>query len=326
MSVQVIDKHHEDYQGVLERFSNVHPIYAIRNPVDDFDDLEDLLNKTGLDWSVVQCPVYYETDRMYPATGYIANVRSDNHVLLGVVGKRYHVFNNEQFLSYILYLADEFDLHVQYAYHIRGGKQVFVFCQFPSFVKMNDIEYWGKYLCFYTSHDGTKSITVIPMAVRLLNGGTYSLGMFNLLATKHTARCERTLRVFGSVLSQFESNFNDFMNHGHKLIERHYTHSDLAWFLNELFPPPKGGSKTANTRYENRLNTLHSIIRKLEVGTLRGTWWVLFNAVCAYVDFYVKGRGNHASENRLVSALTGDGSQLKQKALNLALSKITVDI
>jgi len=326
MSLSVIDKQHEDYSGILERFRDVSPIYGLCGKILEYDGLDDLLQKTDLDWEVLQVPVYYEIDNYRPAPGYVANIRSDNYQLLGIVGKRYHVMNNRELLDYVVYISSEFELQVEYAYGLRGGKRIFAFCRYPSFVKMNEIEYWGKVLCFTTSHDGTRSISLTPIAVRLFDGSTYSLCSSRVLSTKHTRRCASALKVFRKILTQFEADFNEFMSNGRKLLQASYSGSDLIWFLNELFPPPKEGSKASKTRYENRIDTIRHIIRKLEVGSVRGTWWVLFNAVCAYVDFHVKGRGKYAKENRVVDAISGPGRDLKAKALTLALSKVEVDI
>ena len=58
----------------------------------------DALRLAGLDWEVVQEPVYTEQNEM--VKGYKANVRSSDRKVLGVVSDRYKVVQNTDEFSF----------------------------------------------------------------------------------------------------------------------------------------------------------------------------------------------------------------------------------
>ena len=58
----------------------------------------DALRLAGLDWKVVQEPVY--TGNQEPIKGYKANVRSSDRKVLGVVSDRYKVVQNTDAFSF----------------------------------------------------------------------------------------------------------------------------------------------------------------------------------------------------------------------------------
>ena len=59
---------------------------------------QDALHYSGLDWTVRQEPLFTETFKSVP--GYVANVRSDNDRILGIVSDSYKVVQNEEAFAF----------------------------------------------------------------------------------------------------------------------------------------------------------------------------------------------------------------------------------
>ena len=87
---------------------------------------KEALEVAGLNWKVVQEPVYTEADELIE--GYKANVRDSDRKVLGVVTNRYKVIQNEEAFSFTDELLGE-GVRYETAGSLQGGRKVWLACQ-----------------------------------------------------------------------------------------------------------------------------------------------------------------------------------------------------
>ena len=91
-------------------------------------DIKDALILAGLDWHVVQEPVYTGQNEL--VQGYKANVRDSDRKVLGVVTDRYKIVQNEEAFSYTDVLLGE-GVRYETAGSLQGGKSVWLLAHLP---------------------------------------------------------------------------------------------------------------------------------------------------------------------------------------------------
>ena len=74
------------------------PRHGLGTLVAEAPESREALRIAGLNWKVLQEPVYTENDELIQ--GYKANVRDSDRKILGVVTDRYKVIQNEEALLY----------------------------------------------------------------------------------------------------------------------------------------------------------------------------------------------------------------------------------
>lgn len=74
------------------------PWHGLGTRVQEAPSSSEALIKAGLDWNVVQEPIYTETEELIE--GYKANVRDSDRKVLGVVTDRYKVIQNQEAFAF----------------------------------------------------------------------------------------------------------------------------------------------------------------------------------------------------------------------------------
>ena len=74
------------------------PWHGLGTKVEESPCSEEALITAGLDWNVVQEPIYTETEELI--SGYKANIRDTDRQVLGVVTNRYKVVQNRDAFSF----------------------------------------------------------------------------------------------------------------------------------------------------------------------------------------------------------------------------------
>ena len=86
------------------------------------------LHLAGLDWNVVQEPIYTEFNE--PVEGYKANVRDSDRKVLGVVSDRYKVVQNVDAFSFTDELIGK-GVRYETAGSLQGGKRTWMLARLP---------------------------------------------------------------------------------------------------------------------------------------------------------------------------------------------------
>ncbi len=134
---------------------------------------KEALGLAGLDWQVVQEPIYTETEELIE--GYKANVRASDRRVLGVVTDRYKVIQNEEAFAFTDELLGE-GVRYETAGSLQGGKKVWLLAHMPHEYIISG-ERISPYLVFSNTHDGSGAIKVALTPIRVVCNNTLNLAL-----------------------------------------------------------------------------------------------------------------------------------------------------
>ena len=174
----------------------------------------DAATQAGLDWQVSLSEVHTNTltpngvnTLQVPNT--FASVRTNNdgsQAVLGTVGGRYKVFQNDEMFSALDMLVDSGDARYAFAGEVKGGAQVYMVLELPKGVKIGNDEH-ACYLVARTSHDGSTALQIAPSIQRLrctnqINGIFSKSATYNL---KHTTNAEFKIEDIKRIIGFLET-------------------------------------------------------------------------------------------------------------------------
>lgn len=134
---------------------------------------KEALRMAGLDWQVVQEPIYTETEERID--GYRANVRDVDRRVLGVVTDRYKVIQNEEAFAFTDELLGE-GVRYETAGSLQGGRKVWLLAHLPHEYIISG-EHISPYLVFSNTHDGSGAIKVALTPIRVVCNNTLNLAL-----------------------------------------------------------------------------------------------------------------------------------------------------
>jgi phage/plasmid-like protein (TIGR03299 family) len=277
-----------------------------------------------MDWKVLRSSIRYATER--DATVENLKVwkdqqvlfRSDNKKPLGVVSASYKVVQPKEVLEFFRDYADQGGLTIESAGALFDGKRYFATAKLADGVDLG-----GKhkdkvvpYALLSTSADGSLATECRWTTVRVVCNNTLQMA-------RGTAACHRTTHR-----SKFQPNearksveaanaeFGAFMEMARDLAMIK-VNAEMAQDLTlRLFRQGKKDDDAvrASAGYNRVLGLFGGDGKGSLLDTAFETGWGWLNAVTEYADQHIRSQ---SEENRIASALWGQGDDLKQKALDL---------
>lgn len=203
---------------------------------------EEALRLAGLDWNVVQEPVY--TPFREKIEGFKANVRDSDRKVLGVVSDRYKVVQNVEAFCF----TDELLGHgVRYetAGSLSGGKRVWLLARLPQEYIMAG-ERISPYLVFSNTHDGSGSVKVAVTPVRVVCNNTLNLALDTAqrsFSMMHTGNIADKIREARETLFMAESYMEQLGAEFEQLRKQKVTDAQVEEYINLLLPMEKNPTK-----------------------------------------------------------------------------------
>ena len=149
------------------------PWHGLGTIVKEAPTSADAIRLAGLDWSVVQEPIYTNFNRV--VEGYRAYVRSSDRKVLGVVSDRYKVVQNVDAFSFTDELLGK-GVRYETAGSLQEGKKVWLLARLPREYIIAG-ERISPYLVFSNTHDGSGSVKVAITPVRVVCNNTLNLAL-----------------------------------------------------------------------------------------------------------------------------------------------------
>lgn len=133
---------------------------------------KEALKLAGLDWKVVQQPIFTDQGMIH---GYKANIRSTDHEVLGVVSDRYKIIQNTDAFSFTDELLGE-GVRYETAGSLQKGKKVWLLARLPKeYIIAGDRI--SPYLVFSNTHDGSGAVRAAVTPVRVVCNNTLNLAL-----------------------------------------------------------------------------------------------------------------------------------------------------
>ena len=270
------------------------------------------------DWQVrlqeVETPKGHFSDRTYNYVVRDNPFDKKQTDILGVVGERYRVLQNEELIDFGDALLDGGG-RWETAGSIKGGRQVFGSLALERDIVIDEKGVSDKinsYLLVNTSHDGSIAIQASVTPVRVVCANTLNLalgtGVGKHRATKQSFKIRHTQTAQGKVQAAREAlgianaYLDQFSIMANDLIQREITHDKFMDIVNLAYPAPEKSSKPiALTKWVNKIETIEEIYQSNTTNMISGTAWGALNAMTERLDWWRSARGGN-SESMYASA------------------------
>ena len=149
------------------------PWHGLGTMVAEAPNSKDALRLAGLNWKVLQEPVYTENEELIQ--GYKANVRDTDRKVLGVVTDRYKVIQNEEAFAFTDTLLGE-GVRYETAGSLQEGRRVWMLARLPREFIIG-CERISPYMVFSNTHDGSGAVKTALTPIRVVCNNTLNLAL-----------------------------------------------------------------------------------------------------------------------------------------------------
>ena len=149
------------------------PWHGLGTMVAEAPNSKDALRLAGLNWKVLQEPVYTENKELIQ--GYKANVRETDRKVLGVVTDRYKVIQNEEAFAFTDTLLGE-GVRYETAGSLQEGRRVWMLARLPREFIIGG-ERISPYMVFSNTHDGSGAVKTALTPIRVVCNNTLNLAL-----------------------------------------------------------------------------------------------------------------------------------------------------
>lgn len=211
------------------------PWHGLGTRVQEAPSSSEALIKAGLDWNVVQEPIYTETEELIE--GYKANVRDGDRKVLGVVTDRYKVIQNQEAFAFTDELLGE-GVRYETAGSLHGGKKVWLLAHMPHEYIISG-ERISPYLLFSNTHDGSGAIKVALTPIRVVCQNTLNLALSQASRSWsmiHTGNIQNKLQEAKDTLFMAEKYMDNLGKEFETLRMQSMTDKQVMEFIETLLP------------------------------------------------------------------------------------------
>ena len=223
--------------------ANVESIFYVREApwhglgicVEEALDSKAALEKSGLNWKVIQKPIMTADNE--PIPGFKANIRDTDSKVLGVVPDRYKVVQNSEAFAFTDTLLNE-GVRYETAGSLQDGKKIWLLAKLPDKYVIED-EQIEPYLVFSNSHDGSGSIKVAMTPVRVVCQNTLNIALENakrVWSTVHVGELASRMDEAYNTLFLAEKYMSSFETEVHRLNSIKLTDSKVIELIDMLLP------------------------------------------------------------------------------------------
>lgn len=274
------------------------------------------LRLAGLDWNVVQEPIYTAFNEQ--VEGYKANVRDSDRKVLGVVSDRFKVVQNVDAFSFTDELMGK-GVRYETAGLLQEGKKVWLLARLPREYIIAG-ERISPYLVFSNTHDGSGSVKVAITPVRVVCNNTLNLALdtanrsFSMI---HTGNIQDKIQEAKDTLFMAEEYMDCLGAEFEQLRRQKMTDAQVEEYINLLLPMEKESTQIQS----KKIIRLREDMRKRYYATpdLQNVGNNAYRFINAVSDFatHANPLRRTANYNENLFARTIDGNPLIDKAYQL---------
>jgi len=269
---------------------------------------------SGLDWQVVQHPLYANGILV---DGFVANVRETDGKCLGVVTPRYQIVQNPDAFDFSDRLVGD-GVTYDTAGSLHGGKKIWLLAKMPEKKILDDK--FEPYLVFTNTHDGSGAIKCAITPIRVVCQNTLNVALncaSRTWSTKHIGNMEDKLIEAQNTLELAEDYMEKLGVEAEILANEKIYEEQLDLFVKSLFPYP---SDDVNTRKAENITILRQQFYKaydaIDIKQYRDTKYGVINAVSDMVTHSKPLRSSPNFKENLFDKIVG-GHDIIDKAYKL---------
>lgn len=242
----------------------------------------DALVAAGLDWEVVPTQIsLLGQDKAIPNA--VANVRSSDGKVLGIVTDRYTIVQNREAFQFTDNLIGG-DVRYETAGSLKGGKLVWMLAKLPSERILGDeVE---PYICFTNTHDGSGAVKVIMTPVRVVCNNTLNLALGEAKrswSTKHVGSIEGRIHQAEETLELAHSYMDCLKGKAERLANIKFDEDAVKKMLDTLYPVGEDASNREKANNEASRQSFIVAYNMADIAQFYGTAWGVINAAADVV-------------------------------------------
>lgn len=280
----------------------------------------------AFDWKVEKDDLYrIEDHQPRRIDGFYATVRvnSNGTNSLGVVKSRYEIIQNATILNTVSDILG-FGAGEPFDYHIKDNGAKFNFrLLFPKYLVPNvndESDFIQLCLSVRGSHDGSSGLTVQVQPLRkvCLNGLITLGNAYAIQSVRHTRNADQNLGGIRRLFENVNAEFDLLGQQIDELSRVDVNQQQIRDYAKIVLDVKENDEREISTRLRNQLDAISTLARRGK-GNHGETLWDAYNGLTEYVDHY-RGTDNEREWN----ATSGTGSQLKRRALEVALEYASI--
>ena len=274
------------------------------------------LRLAGLDWKVLQEPIYTETEELIE--GYKANVRDRDRRALGVVTDRYKVIQNEEAFAFTDELLGE-GVRYETAGSLLGGRKVWLLAHLPHEYIIGG-ERISPYLVFSNTHDGSGAVRIALTPIRVVCSNTLNLALKEAKRSwsmVHTGDIRGKLKEAEDTLFMASTYMDALGREFETLRKKTLTDKEVMEYI-EVLLPSEDGSTPQQVKNMKRLKE-DMKMRYFDAPDLKGVGKNAYRFINAVSDFATHAKPLRRSSNykENLFAKTMEGNPLIDKAYQM---------
>lgn len=295
------------------------PWHGLGTMVEEAPDSREALIAAGLDWDVVQRPVFTQDGVKVP--GYFANVRQQDGSILGVVTSRYKVVQNRDAFAFTDALLGD-GVRYETAGSLMGGRKTWILAKLPTRYIIQG-EQILPYLVFSNTHDGSGAIKIAMTPIRVVCNNTLNLALDTAdrsWSIHHTGDIAAKLEDARETLFMAEDYMNELGKGFEDLSRKRLTDAAVDEFIKELLPIADDASETTE---KNILRLRKDVATRYfdapDLQGLRKNGYRFINAVSDFATHAAPIRRTKNYQENLFNK-TMEGNPLTDKAYRLVMA------
>ena len=277
---------------------------------------KDALQLAGLDWRVLQEPIYTAMEEL--VDGYKANVRDSDRKVLGVVTDRYRVIQNDEAFAFTDELLGA-GVKYETAGSLQGGRKVWLLAHMPHEYIISG-ERISPYLLFSNTHDGSGAIKVALTPIRVVCQNTLNLALANAKRSWsmiHTGDIKEKMQEAKDTLFLAENYMDELGKEFEALRMKKLTDKQVMEYI-EILLPIEDGSTPQQEKNMKRLRE-DMKIRYFDAPDLQEVGKNAYRFVNAVSDFatHAEPLRRTANYKENLFSRTVDGNPMIDKAYQM---------
>lgn len=295
------------------------PWHGLGTRVEEAPTSKEALELAGLNWKVVQKPIYTSTGTLI--AGYKANVRNTDQNVLGIVTDRYKVVQNEDAFKFTDALLGS-GLRYETAGSLQDGKRIWLLAKLPHEYIIGG-EQISPFLVFTNTHDGSGAIKVAVTPVRVVCSNTLNLALTTAKrswSAIHTGDINGKMDEAGATLQLANKYMNCLGKEFNSLQQKKISERKVLEFIEELIPEPENASFQQKRNVARlREDMKHRYFDAPDLKDLGNTAYRFVNAVSDFATHAKPIRETRDYQQNMFMK-TVDGNPLIDRGYQLALA------
>jgi len=278
---------------------------------------DQMLDASGLNWTVRMVPAFAEINNQKVAVGHSALVRSMDDKVLDVVPNDWNPVQNQEAFEFFNEFVAAGHMEMNTAGSLRDGQIVWGLAKVKESFELFNGDQVDSYLLFTNFHKYGCSTDVRFTPIRVVCNNTLTLSLNTAVErmVKFSHRRKFNPEIAKEMLGIASDKLLKYKEMASFLGSKKANNEDIVEYFKRVFPVTSQKSDSKKEISKNAKLALDILETQPGANFAQGTWWQPFNSVTYLID-HLAGR---TSDNRLTSAWYGQGKNVKNYALEAAI-------